>query len=408
MKKTISIIISIVLTLACLSTFSGCKNHGDETETLRLTDDPLALSIVMGVHGGFPKFMFNSGNTRNAIIEACYSYGNVSTITVEGRPSVRGFFEMLKPDKTISKTKRKQLAVQTANSIIYDCSLAAAKTEETDTLAALQLSAKSLQSSSCSEKQMLIYDSGLCTSGLLNQTKNDVLSSDPVLVVEKLAAVHALPDLHGVTVKWIGLGCVAGDQEEIPDSYKYKVEQLWSEIIKASGGTVEFDRTPITGDEADDLPKVSTVSFVKDSLDIDFSASNVMASPIKFDEETIKFKPDSANFANDKAAHKALTPIAKLLKSTPDFNIVIAGTTASVGDGYSLSMKRAQACKDVLVSMGAASKQIKCIGLGSSENCFHVDDLDSNGRLIEEYAKLNRAIYVFSAASDTATQFDII
>lgn len=408
MKKTISIIISLVLTLTCLLTLSGCNNHGNETDNAHLTDDPLALSIVMGIHSKFPKLTFTSDNIQNSLYNACYSYGKVSTVTVEGTPALRGNFEITKPDKSITDTKRKQLARQNMNSIIYDCSLAAATTEETDTLAAIQLSANSLQSSTCSEKQMLVYDSGLCTSGLLNQTSNDVLSADPVLVAEKLAAIHALPDLEGIKVKWVGLACVAGDQDEIPDSYKYKIEQLWSEIIKASGGTVEFDPMPISGDEADGLPNVSTVSFVKDSLDIDFSVSEVMTSPIKFDEETIKFNPDSANFANSKAAYEALTPIAELLKNTPDFNIVIAGTTASAGDGYALSMKRAQACKDVLVSMGADEKQIKCIGLGSSENCFHVDDLDVNGRLIEEYAKLNRAIYVFSATSDIAAQFDVI
>ena len=52
--------------------------------------------------------------------------------------------------------------------------------------------------------------------------------------------------------------------------------------------------------------------------------------------------------------------------------------------------------------MGANASQIECIGLGSSENCFHIDDLDSNGELIEEYAKLNRAIYIFAADSDVA------
>lgn len=398
MKKIISIIISIVLTVSCLSMLTGCTNRSDDTA-------PLALSIVMGVHKNFPKLTFTADNIQSAIYEACYRYGDVSTFTVEGTPSQRGDFEIAKPDKSITDTKRKQLAKQNTNSIIYDCSLAAATTEETDTLAALQLAANSLQSSSYSEKWMLIYDSGLCTSGLLSQTESDVLSADPKLVAEKLDATHSLPHLEGVKVKWVGLTCVAGEQDEIPDSYKYKMEMLWSEIIKASGGTVEFDSMPISGDEAEGLPNVSTVTFAKDSLNIDFTAKDIITSPVKFGEETIKFMPDSESFVDARSAHKALEPIAEILKANPDFNIMIAGTTASVGDGYELSMKRAEACKKLLISMGANAMQIECIGLGCSNNCFHVDDLDSNGQLLEEYAKLNRAIYVFSATSDTASQF---
>ena len=398
MKKIISIITSIILVVSCATSLAGCTSSNVES-------NPLALSIVMGVHKNFPKLTFTSENIQNPIYEACYSYGNISTVTVEGTPTQYGNFEIRKPDKSITNTKRKQLARQNTNSIIYNCSLAAATTEETDTLAALQLAANDLQSSSCSEKQMLVYDSGLCTSGLLNQTAKDILSADPVTVSEKLASTHSLPNLKGVKVKWVGLACVAGEQEAIPDSYKYKIKMLWTEIVKASGGTVEFDSMPISGDEAEGLPNVSTVSFVRDSLDIDITAENVMNSPIRFDEETIKFKPDSSNFVNPNAANEALKPIAELLKANPNFNIMVAGTTASVGDGYKLSGERANACKNVLVSMGANECQIECIGLGCSENCFHVDDLDSNGRLIEEYAKLNRAIYIFSATSDTAKQF---
>lgn len=398
MKKTISIIATLILIFTCMFAFTGCTNHNS-------VSNPLALAIVMGVHKNFPKLTFTSDNIQNDIYEVCYNYGDVSTVTVEGTPSQRGDFEITKPNKSITETKRRQLARQNTNSIIYDCSLAAATTEETDTLAALRLAANSLQSSPYSNKRLLVYDSGLCTCGLLNQTANNVLSADPIIVAEKLSATHSLPDLTGVTVKWVGLACVSGKQDEIPDSYKYKLKELWSEIIKSSGGTVEFDPMPVSGDEADGLPDVSTVSFVKDSLDIDFSSDNERTQPIKLGEDTIKFMPDSAKFVDEKSAREALMPIAEILKTNIDFNIIIAGTTASVGDGYKLSTERAEACRDALVSMGVNAKQIECIGLGCSDNCFHIDDIDSNGQLMEEYAKLNRAIYIFSSESDTAKQF---
>ncbi len=397
MKRVISVIISLVLAIGCLSSLTGCSGSKESTEA-----EPLALSIVMGVHKHFPKLSFTSESIQKAIYDACYSYGDVSTFTVEGTPKPQGDYSIKQPDKSITDTKRKQLARHNTNSIIYDCSLAAATTEEVDTLSALRLSANALQASSVSNKEMLVYDSGLCTTGVLSQISNDVLSANPELITEKLEDIHSLPDLKGVTVKWVGLGAVSGEQSEIPDSYKHKLKALWTTIIVASGGKVEFDTTPVYGEEAEGLPDVSTVPFVQDSLNIDFSEVTAVKEPIKFDESTIKFVADSAEFIDPATAREALTPIAEFLIDNPTFNIIVAGTTASAGDGYTLSFKRAQACKDVLLSMGADVDQIECIGLGSSDNCFHIDDLDSNGKLIEEHAKLNRAIYIFSADSDVA------
>lgn len=401
MKRAIFIIISLILALACLTVFPGCGSN-EESAIEHTTDEPVSLSIVMGVHKNFPKLSFTAESIQKSIYDACYSYGDVSAFTVEGTPKPHGNYDIEKPDKSITDTKRKQLARQNTNKIINDCSLAAATTEEVDTLAAIKLSADDLQESSASNRQLIVYDSGLCTEGLLSQISNDVLSTDPELIVKKLAEVHSLPNLKGINVKWLGLGCVSGKQSEIPNSYKYKLEKLWTTIITASGGTVEFDKTPIYGEEAEGLPNVSTVSFVQDSLNIDYSDATAVNAPIKFDESTIKFVGDSDAFIDDVGAKEALSPIADILVANPTFKIIIAGTTASVGDGYALSFKRANACKKILVSMGANDAQIECIGLGSSENCFHVDDLDSNGNLIEEYAKLNRAIYIFAADSDVA------
>lgn len=397
MKKIISIIMTLILAVGCVLSLSGCSFQKANKEP-----ESIALSVVMGAHKNFPKLSYAVQSIQPAVYEACYSYGDVSTFTVEGKPSICGDYTIERPDKSITDTKRKMLARQNSMSIVSDCSRAAATTEEVDTLAALKLSANDLQASSASKKEMLVYDSGLCTSGLLNQTANDVLSADPQTITEKLSDIHALPDLKGIRVKWVGLGCVAGGQSEIPDSYKYKLEKLWEKIIVASGGEIEFDRSPVCGEEAQGLPDVSPVSFAQDSLGIDFTAPEAVSNPVRFDESVIRFVADKAEFIDPASAEKALEPIAEILNNNKSLNIIIAGTTASAGDGYELSLRRAETCRDTLVSMGAKESQIECIGLGSSDNCFHVDDLDSNGRLIEEYAKLNRAIYIFSSDSDIA------
>ena len=55
--------------------------------------------------------------------------------------------------------------------------------------------------------------------------------------------------------------------------------------------------------------------------------------------------------------------------------------------------------------MGVKEKQITTIGLGRSQDCFlRVKDTNKQGFLIEELARLNRAVFVFDYDSVEAKQ----
>lgn len=400
MKKIISLITIVAIIAVSAFCLSACNDNSRKPVE---SDEPFAESVVLGIHENFPGLGTNVQTIYEHTFNACLNYGEVSYVVVEGEPSQVKIFPISKSDKDISKAKEKELAQRNANSIMQGFASLKALTPEVDTFGSIKLSANILKASTLSKKNMLVYDSGLCTTGLLSQLSSNILATDPVIVVDKLEAIHALPDLEGINVYWVGLGCVSGNQQKIPDSYLYNLKALWSEIIERSGGTVVFDSTPVTGQQAEDLPHVTAVDFPQDNLGLNSSDINDI-SVISFKEDTVKFVGDKAEFADAVSAEKALEPISEYLKTNPEKRVLIAGTTAKVGtgDGKELSYQRTQSVRNVLLENGVSPSQIDCIGLGCTDNCFRVEDHNSDGSLNEEMAAQNRAIYIVLADSATA------
>lgn len=394
MKKFISAILVIAIALGILSTLSGCVDSGKET--------PVNLSIVTGIRKNFPKLSFNTETVYNAIYETCYTYGNFSAVSVEGMPTVYCSYDIKEPDKNVDTAKRKQIAKQNTETIIAECSKFSAVTPEVDTLGAVSISAESLNGTPDTEnKKMIIYDSFLSTTSYLNNLTHNFFEADIETTVNKLKEKDAIPDFSGIDVSVVGLGQVCGEQTKLPAEYKAKLQELWQAIFEAGNAkSVYFDPTPLKVVlNEKDLPFVSTVPMPVEELDC------IGSGYITFNEDTIKFLPDSCTFANEVAAISALSAVAKELLSNPSVNITIAGTIASVGNGtgISLSNSRAEAVKRILVSeYGVEEDRISTVGLGKTECFLREDDLNSDGSLNEEAAAKNRAIHIYDSNSETA------
>lgn len=402
MKKMISVFMIVTVVLVMLCSLTACGDKGKENSEVT-SGEPLAVSFVLGPHSNFPDLGTNAQGIYNKLLHVCTNYGSVSYAVVEGNPEQTDSVMIKKSEKHLSGTKIKENAKRNANSIFNSLASLRAKTPEVDTLQTIRLSANTLASSGYEIKEMVIYDSGLCTTGLLSQLSGNVLATAPEIVVDKLEALHALPELDGVSVIWVGLGCVSGEQQRIPDSYMYALKTLWGSIIERSGGQVTFDTTPVTGEEVEGLPHVSVVEFPADDLGLDDTGS-IETSVIAFKEDSVKFLGDKSDFIDPLAATAALEPVAEFLNANPDKKVIIAGTTAKVGsgDGIELSNARAQAVRQVLISSGVRASQMECIGLGCTDNCLRVEDHNSDGSLNEEMAAQNRAIYIILSDSTTA------
>lgn len=397
MKKLLSVIIVITLALGAITCLGGCGTVFIDKEE---SDTPVNLSLVMCNRRNFTKMNFNNESVYDAIYEACYTYGSISSVIVDGRPSVHCSYNIAAPDVSVDKTKRAQIAKENAAAIIAACSSAAAKTPEADTLGAITLSAQALSSAKDGEvKKMVVYDSFVSTTSYLNMLKNNFFNADTETVVNKLKAKSAIPDLTGIDITVVGMGQVCDEQADLPADYQAKLEELWRAIFEAgNANSVTVDKMPLAEVINDaDLPEVSEVPMPAKGIDD-------IGGYYTFNNDTVKFLPDSCVFADESAAVSALADMANEIKANPSMNITIAGTTASAdGDGVALSKSRAEAVKSILVSeFGISGDRIDTLGLGKKDCAFRVDDTNADGTLNESVAPQNRAIYVFDSNSDIA------
>lgn len=427
MKKTI---ISLVLLLALCFTFAGCGDLFHPTEPT----EPVATVLVLGAHSNYPYFGSFSYLT-DSIYESCYSYGSVTIIVADGEPYVAADFNVKKPKANVDKSKRKMLAEENAATIIKKLYSFAAKTPEVDTLSALTIAGDKLNASDCSVKKVILDDSCLSTTGLLNFASSQLIEEDPANIVKQLEDRKSLPNLSGVNLEVIGLGQTSGDQTALTTALKAQLTAIWQAILSSSGATVTINTTPLkaTTESEQSLPAVSTITVIKDSLTltvptyveetsveettpteetpvtpIETPVTPFIEEVVRFDETSVKFKSNTAELADKDKATAALKPIGEILKNNPDLTVYLAGMTAStVGDGKQLSLERAKTVKSLLLDMGAKEKQVSCVGLGRTENFLRVNDLDSDGNLVENKAKLNRAVFLFGSDSETAKKLGL-
>ena len=84
MKKIISLIAIVTLIAASLCCLSAC---GGERDNASAPDEPVAESIVLGIHSNFPGLGTNAQTIYDRTYNICLNYGEVSYVVVEGEPS---------------------------------------------------------------------------------------------------------------------------------------------------------------------------------------------------------------------------------------------------------------------------------------------------------------------------------
>ncbi len=412
----------LVLGLVSCKVLQGCGNAEaadnntaysseaveDSEEAAEGESGTQSVALVLGAHKYFPYISLEAEMIYGNLYNAAYTYGSVSVIISDGDPFLAADYNISEPSLRVDKQKANQLAENNTAAIISEASQFTAKTAEVDTLSAISLAGDALQGSD-TERTLIICDNGMCTTGLLTMLGDeDILDIPADEIVSQLEELHALPDLEGVSVIWVGLGATCGEQKSLSDSDQYLLEELWGAILAAAGAEVTFDDTPLSDTAyAEELPDCTVIPVLTDSLDLtsgDVVIGKVLEDGIIWDGESkLTFLGDLAEFTDYDAAVEELEPVAEYLAENPDESVVLFGMTASVSDesytGIELAAARTEACKSVLLELGAGDAQITCIGLGQTANRYRVDDLDSDGTQIEELAAKNRAVIIVSSDS---------
>lgn len=399
------LVLVMCLTMACLVT--GCSDTGN---------DEIALAVVGSPHSNEPSFPLNAASVNDKLYNCCYTYGSVSFITCDGNPKVVYQTDIPKPEKSgLSENKKKTIANNYTAQLIKELSSLRSDVSEVDTLKAITYASKTLSSSSTSaDKVLVIMDSGLSTVGYLDFTKG-LLEVDTDSIVEALKKAEAIPTLTDVNVVWMYLGQTAAPQQELSESQKHKLEEIWKAILIEGGAkSIEFVND-IASDEPDNsLPSVSVVEVQNRSIDVETNEIEpveiVIEPPIEtivLDNTSVRFIGDKAEFVDYEEASSVLEQYAKVLLNHPNNKVYVIGTTATGSTDFcnELSVNRANAVCQVLVSYGVPESQLIPIGMGY-EDPWHIDDVDDNGKQIEKNACQNRKVLIVDVNGDDATRLN--
>ena len=418
----------IILVIAFIGMLTGCGeesvSNGNTNGLTGQTDDGLAISFVCGIHNSFPYYgALMHPHVQDAAYRVSYVYGDVSAYIVDGDPFIVVNQEIAPPEENVDEEKRKMLAEDSEMAILNGLSAedVIAKCDEVDTIQAISLSANSLRSSDASEKEMYILDSGLSTTGVLDFASQNIINTDPDYIVNHLKEEHAIPDLNGITIRWIGFGQTCGKQKTLSSDYLYKLKAIWEAILKEGGAIIDeksFNMEALENIEMEyELPDVTSVPVVISPVspqETDTGVEGTVVEPentmddttiIEFGEDTsVKFQPNTAELIDEELAVKDLESVVNYLKKSPDCKIYIAGMTATYGDSEScknLSLERANAVKNIILhaDAGISESQMTVLGLGYEDNSLRVPDI-VGGELVEEQAKKNRVVYVLGENAD--------
>ncbi|MBV8540116.1 MAG: OmpA family protein [Pseudonocardiales bacterium] len=355
-----------------------CAGCGDNTATTA----PGALAVVVGAHSNMvaPSLL----DTVKAEIDTASELGSPATVIVDdGSPTASA------PISLKTGNDNPLYHQDQVNQLKNLIDKARAGNPEVDLLDAVNLAARSV-GDAVGPKTIVVIDSGLQTTGALRfqDQGGALLDSNPDEVVDQLRRTQQLPHLAGMRVVFTGLGDTAPPQQPLPAPARAVLVALWTEIVESAGGKAETKQAPLPGTRTlNGLPPVTIVPVAAHSI-------GPLPSITVLRDGAVGFVPNQAVFRDPDQTRVVLADYAQAIKNGK--RALLTGTTASDGTTeyrLQLSEKRADAVRDLLVTLGAPADRISTRGLGSDFPGF-VPDRDQQGNLDPIPAAQNRQVII--------------
>lgn len=325
-------------------------------------------------------------------LEATIAAGEpVVAIGVDGTPStlLARTFEVTDANRDAREADIAGAAAHVVDTI----NKAAADSDGSDLLAAIALGADQARALNAGTAHIVVIDSGLPDRGALDMTRPGMLAADPTEVATFLQANHSLPDLTGFTVELLGIGYVTAPQEPLTIATQQNTVNIWTTTLQTAGATVTI--TPLARTApGPDTPHTTRTVGVPDDPTPPTTGPQPPTETVYDDTTALGFLPDSTQLRGHDAAVQALTPLAAWLTADPTRTAHIVGTTASAGTEDSrarLALGRAEAIKDLLLTLGAHPDQITTHGAGYTAT---PPDRTPSGDLDPANAALNRTVRI--------------
>ncbi len=430
MIRRIKVLLVAIVVVASSLFVGGCEKK----DTSESEEPIMILAILLGNHTNSKK----PNLQLSGKIEQVYSsFGNACIICIDGKPEVvrdnenrammagsydREYLKNSRLDHQYKEIWERDYLNKQISELNNYLEKSCVDDPEVDTLEAfhtavaalndMELIAGGSDSDKEIKKEIVVFDTGLCTTGKLNflnlnylklikNKKNlnsdDVGKEEVAKLVEELEADAEIPELSGITVTWYGLGEVDKPQ---PGLSKLDIENLrfiWAEILKRSKATPSRAKN-IKSDyfiQSNGYETVISEQYVTPVIWWED------AEEIVLNEEEIGFVAEQAELLSEDEAEKILRPYAQNLLNYDDLKILLLGTTSSYyGGSIQLSLQRAEKVKEKLVELGVPEERMVTVGLGYHEEFCENDA--PNGEFMEEIGKNNRVVSILPLESEKA------
>lgn len=403
MKKTIALILTLVLALGLVGNLTGCSSNNE------VSTEKVAVCYVVANTANSKGLNLQSPLVQDTIYSTILNYGYISVLNADSSPEVvlAKSFDIDEKYKSASKDKLEMDARSKATNLISGMQTVIADDPEIDYLEALRLAVRSLASlEGYDSKQIIVLGTGLSTIGVLD-FKNNLISAEPDVIVELLNEKSEIPNFSNITVYWQQLGDVAAPQEPLTSAQKNKLQRIYASLVESGGGTFIYNEimanpvdknakypsvTPV------DLPNDTPIAFEPDELNTE--DDKAFEEPQVLGESHVEFVGDQANYLYPDKAVGNIRPIAKYLLKHESIKILLIGSTAGDTTNDStlkLSQERADAVKNTLVELGVDASRITSVGMGSSDP-WHIPNAGYDGAA----ASANRKVVLIDTRSTTA------
>lgn len=381
---TVVLLISIIGVL-----FSGC---GDKIDT--------EVCVLMG---NTKNVEVTSTNLfSNELKEATEQKSQYCVITLDGSPKIgySGKFMIKKKlSGTISTdgyTRKKIRVIQ--NSV--------PETPEIDIISGIKAAASKLAESSMTNKKLLIYSSGISTTGALDFSQNpELIYKNPETVAELLKNDLDDVDLSGIDIVWCGINNVADSQEKLSSFEERNLREIWKQILlSCNADESRLIFKPYVKESADYQQSMEE----KYGLDEMVDRTNFPdVTPVKFRfefDQRVKFKSGGNELVDEKSAGDAIAEFTNKMEEYGLSNqkTYVVGLTADADtyeDCLERSRQRAEKIAELLCKNGLREENVIPIGIGKYKvGDLRVDDSDSPS---EE----NRKVLILFAESAQGKEF---
>lgn len=407
MRKRFAAILTIICLAVSAVGLTGCGSQTSVAEEGGMNAVCYAIAPTANSQG----FNMSSSLVQDTIYDTILNYGYVSVVVVDGESEMvaADSYDIDAQYKKASKDKLKTDARAKATNLITYMEGQVANDAQVDYLEGLRMAVRSLSSlEGYDSKTIVVIGTGLSTQGTLN-FQNNLLSVEPEAVLDQLEEKDEIPDFTGITVVWQQMGDVALPQQDLSQTQRKRLQEIWGGIVERGGGTFVYNdimANPV--DTEATYPAVDTVELPAETP-VDFNAAmfdtgdeRLLEEPVMLTEEQVSFVPDKATYLDEDEAVATIQPIADYLLEHEQITVLLAGTTAGDEDSdytMTLSQKRADAVRSTLVQLGVDESRIVTMGLGSSDP-WHVYGAGYEGSI----ASGNRKVVLLDASSDTAKE----